>query len=115
MLHIYFYFVWWEGILGAKVLHLLVALPNVLAHLNMMNAYPNLWIDYFLNGFVFYGGVIGGFVCIMVLQKYHIYFWRALRFICAYFTVFSYLWSYRMLFSRVLLRHSGFMGIHVSS
>lgn len=66
------------GILGAKVLHLLVALPNVLAHLNMMNAYPNLWIDYFLNGFVFYGGVIGGFLfALWYCKKYHIYFLEA--------------------------------------
>ena len=50
------------GIIGAKLLHLLVALPNVLAHLDVMNTQPDLWTDYFLNGFVFYGGVIGGFL-----------------------------------------------------
>ena len=50
------------GIIGAKLLHLLVALPNMLAHLDVMNTQPDLWTDYFLNGFVFYGGVIGGFL-----------------------------------------------------
>ena len=53
------------GIIGAKLLHLLVALPNVLAHLDLMNAQPDLWTDYFLNGFVFYGGVIGGFLLVL--------------------------------------------------
>ena len=37
------------GIIGAKLLHLLVALPNVLAHLDVMNTQPDLWTDYFLN------------------------------------------------------------------
>ncbi|MEE0252855.1 MAG: prolipoprotein diacylglyceryl transferase, partial [Acutalibacteraceae bacterium] len=41
-------------------------------------AYPNLWIDYFLNGFVFYGGVIGGFLfALWYCKKYHIYFLEA--------------------------------------
>ncbi len=67
-LHIYFYFVWVGGIIGAKLLHLLVALPNMLAHLDVMNTQPDLWTDYFLNGFVFLRWRDRRFsVCIVVL------------------------------------------------
>ena len=66
------------GIIGAKLLHLLVALPNMLAHLDVMNTQPDLWTDYFLNGFVFYGGVIGGFLfALWYCKRYRIYFLEA--------------------------------------
>ena len=102
------------GIIGAKLLHLLVALPNMLAHLDVMNTQPDLWTDYFLNGFVFYGGVIGGFLfALWYCKRYRIYFLEA----CDLFTPilpFSYLWAYWMFFGRVLLWYSVFMGIYIS-
>ena len=53
------------GIIGAKLLHLLVALPNVLAHLDLMNTQPDLWTDYFLKSLdvldAFWQGVVMGF------------------------------------------------------
>ena len=82
------------GIIGAKLLHLLVALPNMLAHLDVMNTQPDLWTDYFLNGFVFYGGVIGGFLfALWYCKRYRIYFFGSLRFVYTYFSPFFHIFG----------------------
>lgn len=53
------------ALIGAKLLYILVSLPEILAHINQ-------WIDYISSGFVFYGGLLGAIAgSILYCREFH--------------------------------------------
>jgi len=58
------------GLIGAKLLYIIVTIPSILEHIHNTNA-DTLQVVLFLfqGGFVFYGGLIGGFLAALIYMK----------------------------------------------
>lgn len=59
--------------LGAKVLHLIISIPELIRYRKIIAANPVLLYQLLLSGYIFYGGLIGAFLGIyLYCKKYHI-------------------------------------------
>ena len=56
-------------LVGAKLLYFITVLPKIITHIDLLFAEPFLVIMYAFSGFVFYGGLIGGALGIIIYCK----------------------------------------------
>jgi phosphatidylglycerol:prolipoprotein diacylglycerol transferase len=52
--------------IGAKLLYILIMLPQLIKNLEQLSAAPDLILAFFLGGFVFYGGLLGAVIGIFI-------------------------------------------------
>ena len=57
------------GFVGAKILYILISINNIDFH-SVFSSVEN-FNNFFNSGFVFYGGLIGGFLALFLVKKIH--------------------------------------------